>query len=289
MDFIVDNSKWNYDTITFLEHVVLTISLEVKGYEEEYTVDDFISYYNSIGSDREQLISWLRDEHPRRGDVKIELTSPQGTTSTLLPHRDFDFVNSEGYNNWPFMTVHNWGENPHGTWSLRVSYNSSAGYLHLDRVNLTLHGTSVTPEAIRAVPSQCDPACRRNCWGEGPTKCDACEQLRLDTTLECVEECPPGFTQYRSYCICEDCNPLSENTAADTTDPTESGDGGGSRQLWWYLSISLSSVVVLLILVFVVVASYYGFQLVLQNYRKKKQTSFVRLRDNNNIYTATSV
>jgi proprotein convertase subtilisin/kexin type 4, furin, putative (fragment) len=55
----------------------------------------------------------------RRGDIHIYLTSPLGTKSTLLAQRPMDNSRS-GFQNWPFMTVHSWGENPNGEWKLEV-------------------------------------------------------------------------------------------------------------------------------------------------------------------------
>nr|CAH7745734.1 unnamed protein product [Callosobruchus chinensis] len=55
----------------------------------------------------------------RRGDLNIQLTSPMGTRVTLLAHRAHDNSRS-GFNVWPFMSVHSWGESPFGTWQLEI-------------------------------------------------------------------------------------------------------------------------------------------------------------------------
>ena len=55
----------------------------------------------------------------RRGDMHIYLTSPAGTRSTLLAQRPMDNSRS-GFQKWPFMSVHTWGENPNGEWKLEV-------------------------------------------------------------------------------------------------------------------------------------------------------------------------
>lgn len=55
----------------------------------------------------------------RRGDLHVYLTSPAGTKSTLLTMRPRD-DSRLGFNQWPFMTVHNWGENPNGNWTLEI-------------------------------------------------------------------------------------------------------------------------------------------------------------------------
>ena len=75
----------NMTSIDFLEHLQLTVSIT----------------------------------SPRRGDLSVELISPVGTKSTMLPQRATDKT-YKGFNDWTFMSVHFWGENPLGTWTLRV-------------------------------------------------------------------------------------------------------------------------------------------------------------------------
>ncbi|XP_070568384.1 neuroendocrine convertase 2-like [Ptychodera flava] len=60
-------------------------------------------------------------ESPRRGDISLFLYSPSGTISSLLSTRKWD-EDDKGVTDWPFMTVHNWGENPIGEWTLEVRY-----------------------------------------------------------------------------------------------------------------------------------------------------------------------
>ena len=55
----------------------------------------------------------------RRGNLVIHLTSPSGTRSTLLPKRPSD-MNHGGFNNWAFLSVQFWGEDPRGTWKLEI-------------------------------------------------------------------------------------------------------------------------------------------------------------------------
>jgi len=57
-------------------------------------------------------------EHERRGDVSLVLTSPDGTTSNILSNRPLD--NSSAGVNFTFMTIHHWGEEPAGTWTLKI-------------------------------------------------------------------------------------------------------------------------------------------------------------------------
>ncbi|VDP10315.1 unnamed protein product [Soboliphyme baturini] len=75
-----------------------------------------------------------------RGNLRIFLTSPAGTASTLLPLRDHDKMRS-GFRDWAFMTTHNWGEKVAGKWTLEVEnkYWSDATLL---KWQLIFYGTS---------------------------------------------------------------------------------------------------------------------------------------------------
>ncbi|PIK52927.1 hypothetical protein BSL78_10176, partial [Apostichopus japonicus] len=70
----------------------------------------------------EHTIAHISFESPRRGDVAITLHSPFGTPSELLSTRKYD-DSKDGIQNWPFMSVHNWGEAPQGKWTLEISYH----------------------------------------------------------------------------------------------------------------------------------------------------------------------
>lgn len=59
-----------------------------------------------------------------RGNLRIDLTSPMGTTSTLLFERPRDVVSSN-FDNWPFLSVHFWGEKAEGRWTLRIHNNGN--------------------------------------------------------------------------------------------------------------------------------------------------------------------
>ncbi|CAB3387799.1 Hypothetical predicted protein [Cloeon dipterum] len=83
----------------------------------------------------------------RRGDLQIHLTSPGGTRSTLLDRRRLD-VSRAGFNRWPFMTVHSWGETPVGIWQLEIHNEGRyLGRAVLREWSLVLHGTTEPPDA----------------------------------------------------------------------------------------------------------------------------------------------
>jgi len=57
--------------------------------------------------------------HQRRGDVKIDLISPHGLVSNVATSRRKD-ASESGLENWLFMSVKHWDEDPVGEWKLRA-------------------------------------------------------------------------------------------------------------------------------------------------------------------------
>jgi len=77
--------------------------------------------------------------HPKRGDLRITLTSPLGTVSTL---NEPNGITGANLNNWVFTSVVNWGENPSGTWSLKVVDTVSGNSGTLTSWSLNVYGYS---------------------------------------------------------------------------------------------------------------------------------------------------
>ncbi|XP_076350280.1 proprotein convertase subtilisin/kexin type 4-like isoform X1 [Tachypleus tridentatus] len=85
----------------------------------------------------------------RRGDIHIYLQSPMGTKSTLLERRPLDTYRS-GFVNWPFLTVHNWGENPNGEWKLEIHNEGRFfGRATLTNWTMILYGTTEDPQPLQ--------------------------------------------------------------------------------------------------------------------------------------------
>nr|CAD7567683.1 unnamed protein product [Timema californicum] len=92
----------------------------------------------------------------RRGDLQIHLTSPSGTRSTLLALRPHD-ISRTGFQSWPFMSVHTWGEQPFGVWQLEIHNEGRfLGRATLLEWALIFYGTAATPEGQDS-PSQTIP------------------------------------------------------------------------------------------------------------------------------------
>lgn len=85
-----------------------------------------------------------------RGNLKITLISPSGTLSTLLSPRIRDEFD-DTFNEWPFLSVHFWGESPVGVWELRVENSNLKSSVPGSLISWTLvfHGTYDEPETVR--------------------------------------------------------------------------------------------------------------------------------------------
>ncbi|XP_075144793.1 furin-like protease 1 isoform X2 [Haematobia irritans] len=86
----------------------------------------------------------------RRGDIQLNLISPAGTKVTLLTPRVHDTSHS-GFNQWPFMSVHTWGESPHGNWQLEI-HNEGRYMAQITQWDLIFFGTEIPAQPDDPVP-----------------------------------------------------------------------------------------------------------------------------------------
>ncbi|KAI0064528.1 hypothetical protein BV25DRAFT_1836864 [Artomyces pyxidatus] len=90
---------------------------------------------------------WI--SHTKRGDVEVEITSPNGIKSVLAARRRGDFAKT-GYPGWRFMSVKHWDENPIGDWTIRVSDVGTEGHSgHFLGWSLSLFGSTVDPTIVK--------------------------------------------------------------------------------------------------------------------------------------------
>ncbi|BFF89423.1 furin-like protease 1 [Drosophila madeirensis] len=75
----------------------------------------------------------------RRGDIQLYLRSPANTSVTLLTPRVHDNSRS-GFNQWPFMSVHTWGESPRGNWQLEI-HNEGRYMAQITQWDMIFYGT----------------------------------------------------------------------------------------------------------------------------------------------------
>ncbi|KAI9728817.1 MAG: pheromone processing endoprotease [Cirrosporium novae-zelandiae] len=100
----------------------------------------------------EQVTITMNLEHGRRGDVSVELHSPNGVISHLSTMRKNDDSDA-GYQDWNFMSVAHWGEPGIGDWSILVKdteVNEFSGTLVDWRLNLW--GESIDASKQEPIP-----------------------------------------------------------------------------------------------------------------------------------------
>ncbi|NXG52868.1 PCSK4 convertase, partial [Psilopogon haemacephalus] len=150
--------------------------------------------------------------YSRRGDLLLALTSPRGTTSTLMTLRPYD-SSQEGYRDWTFMSTHFWDENPNGTWTLRLenqgdAYNTAqscpscpSGLLS----SFILHLWGTEEELSSRSLADTDPCLRRDPQG----MCQACRGSLFAFQGSCLPYCPPRHYSQRQpgTSLCAHCHP----------------------------------------------------------------------------------
>ncbi|XP_055860129.1 furin-like protease kpc-1 isoform X6 [Biomphalaria glabrata] len=124
----------------------------------------------------------------RRGEIRIFLSSPSNTRSTLLAKRTRD-VSKEGFNNWAFMTTHNWGEPAKGQWTLEIE--NGASIAELKEWTLVMMGTS--PHLTKRNGSTQSGS--NNATSDGSFTCAGVTSNGI-----CIE-CKPGYFKMGEHCV----------------------------------------------------------------------------------------
>ena len=151
-----------------------------------------------------QVILSLSVNTGSRGKIEILLKSPAGTKSTLLKSRIYDSV-TQGFDNWPFMSIHFWGESPLGEWQLSItSLDHTTATVH--SVEFVFYGTKDAPPFLDCIPDECHSECVSTCASDKSSGCDTCKHYRVRDTWDCVAECPPGYYPDDEYRICLSCS-----------------------------------------------------------------------------------
>ncbi|KAI9375980.1 peptidase S8/S53 domain-containing protein [Aspergillus egyptiacus] len=96
--------------------------------------------------------------HTRRGDLSVELRSPEGVVSHLSTPRRNDEARI-GYVDWTFMTVAHWGESGVGTWTVIVkdsTVNDDVGDFTDWRLNLWGEAADASKQELHPLPDEHD-------------------------------------------------------------------------------------------------------------------------------------
>jgi kexin len=82
----------------------------------------------------------LTAPHPYWTDLRVELVSPEGTTSVLAEPVESDFSDPNGFDHWQFTTKRCLEESARGTWTLRISDRVAGGIGSFTSWTLRVHG-----------------------------------------------------------------------------------------------------------------------------------------------------
>ncbi|XP_048415915.1 proprotein convertase subtilisin/kexin type 4-like [Stegostoma tigrinum] len=155
--------------------------------------------------------------YTRRGDLRISLTSPSGTSSKLVDVRPYD-TSSHGYRDWTFMTTHCWDEDPKGIWTLKIeNKGSSKNTGALSYSKLLLYGTDenmMTRHITDTVISHCSN------WNEDGV-CEECQGNLVIFGHLCLATCPPHYYNV-SRTLNKTMNGVRRNFTVDTCAPCHS-------------------------------------------------------------------
>ncbi|KAK6505415.1 pheromone processing endoprotease [Arthrobotrys musiformis] len=96
--------------------------------------------------------------HTRRGDLDVDLISPNGLVSRIAVQRPKD-SSTEGYKEWTFMTVKHWGESGIGKWTIIVKdtvHPENRGSLNWWRLNLWGESIDGKKQKLHPLPGDDD-------------------------------------------------------------------------------------------------------------------------------------
>ncbi|XP_055929177.1 furin-like isoform X1 [Argiope bruennichi] len=158
--------------------------------------------------------------HPR-GNLHITLISPSGTQSAILLPRPHDKIDGS-FNNWPFMSVHFWGEIPQGNWKLVITNDgniSPSGPGKLISWHLVFYGTQIRPFYLNSLKeSEISPVSElehaflvRGVNRHSENLLNECAsknkfQITINGQSECTYKCPLGqYGEVRDY-TCHMCD-----------------------------------------------------------------------------------
>jgi hypothetical protein len=86
----------------------------------------------------------VQSDHPRRGDLRITLRSPQGTRS-VMQRSNLDTL--PGPVDWTYYSTHHFYEAGAGTWTVSITDESAGRMGNVLAVNLILHGVPLSVDA----------------------------------------------------------------------------------------------------------------------------------------------
>jgi proprotein convertase subtilisin/kexin type 7 len=89
-------------------------------------------------------------KHANRGALQVSIISPSGTESVIATTRRNDY-SVKGFKDWSFSSVQFWGEQPEGTWTVKIedtgARDKSRGTL--DKLEFLIFGSAMTTDELK--------------------------------------------------------------------------------------------------------------------------------------------
>lgn len=116
----VKPQAWYFSPLIHVDHDIPQGDV---GLSSQFNVDEEMFAFANIEA-LEHVTVTVNIQHQRRGDVAVDLISPEGIVSHLGTTRQHD-DSADGFVNWTFMSVKHWGEKGHGSWTLLIKDESN--------------------------------------------------------------------------------------------------------------------------------------------------------------------
>ncbi|KAB8224634.1 peptidase S8/S53 domain-containing protein [Aspergillus novoparasiticus] len=128
-----------------------------QGLASSYEITKDMMYQANVEK-LEHVTVTMNVNHTRRGDISVELRSPEGIVSHLSTARRSDNAKA-GYEDWTFMTVAHWGESGVGKWTVIVkdtNVNDHVGEFIDWRLNLWGLSIDGSSQPLHPMPDEHD-------------------------------------------------------------------------------------------------------------------------------------
>ncbi|KAL4218300.1 proprotein convertase subtilisin kexin type [Mactra antiquata] len=99
----------------------------------------------------ERVVLYIKTRITNKIYTDIKLVSPAGTTSTMLGSREYDHDITEF--NFRLGSVHFWGENPLGNWTLKIEANDDFTHVWMYEFNISLTGAIAKSASAAKTPA----------------------------------------------------------------------------------------------------------------------------------------
>ncbi|XP_053406398.1 proprotein convertase subtilisin/kexin type 6-like isoform X2 [Mercenaria mercenaria] len=147
------------------------------------------SIFRSNISHTEKVRVWIKFRASNSASVNFNLLSPSGTVNRLLRGQIYG---SSRNTTWTSVTVHCWGENPNGNWTLSMASRGVYAVHYLYEWKLYVYGTLSDPLQDKQKDGHLGSSCNE-------ASCRQPHSVCHDKSKICV--CEDGYSNINGYCI----------------------------------------------------------------------------------------